>query len=416
MEKSRKIGPLLLSGLMIGPILGSGIIILPPLVYSVAGDWALIAWGLMIVTGFFFALVFGKLSMLHPGDAGVATVIEHAFGRRVKYLSCFYLFGAVLFGPVAVMLTAAHYLLPNSAVSHALVAVPLLLLCNGILLRPLNNIGIIALILSSISALTLFCGGVITLLFQRKEVVMLQDYSGGHFGYALLLLFWTIVGWEVVGSYSGEVKDPQKNIMRAVVFSAIVIGLVSLVVSGAVQMAAPMLYADKPLHVTAIITPLFGSGSENLMSILVLALCSVTYLLFVGSVARLVSSLAVAGVIPTVLSRKNLNGAPVYAVVLLTSVHLIVLLACHMGVMDVESLVALADGFFIANAFIGLVAAVKMLKDTVLRVVSAILCILFFIIFINSSSIMICVVLLLAGMFLFLPKHSKQRLTAKYNK
>ena len=45
----KKIGWLSLSGLIVGPILGSGIILLPTTVLGVAGDWALPAWGLMVV-------------------------------------------------------------------------------------------------------------------------------------------------------------------------------------------------------------------------------------------------------------------------------------------------------------------------------------------------------------------------------
>jgi len=43
MGVERKLGPVLLSGLIIGPVLGSGIILLPPLVYQIAGDQAIIA-------------------------------------------------------------------------------------------------------------------------------------------------------------------------------------------------------------------------------------------------------------------------------------------------------------------------------------------------------------------------------------
>ena len=88
MEK--KIGWLLLSGLIIGPIMGTGIILLPPLVYQVAGVWALPAWVVMVCVSFFFAFIFSSLTILSPGDAGVANAIEKAFGKQVKLLASFY--------------------------------------------------------------------------------------------------------------------------------------------------------------------------------------------------------------------------------------------------------------------------------------------------------------------------------------
>ncbi|HHD57345.1 MAG TPA: amino acid permease, partial [Desulfobulbaceae bacterium] len=133
--QNKKLGPFLLSGLMIGPILGSGIIILPPLVYQVAGNQALAAWMLIVGLSFFFAVIFGRLSILFPGDAGVARAIEEAFGSRVKKLTSLYLIGAVLFGPVAVLLTAAKYLRPLHDLPEPLLALPILLICTGLLLR-----------------------------------------------------------------------------------------------------------------------------------------------------------------------------------------------------------------------------------------------------------------------------------------
>lgn len=397
--EQKKIGPLLLSGLMIGPILGSGIIILPPLIYGVAGDWAIFSWLLMAGLGFLFAVVFGKLSILFPGEAGVAAAIECAFGSNVKNLTCFYLIGAVLFGPIAVILTAAEYLLPDAPTYSTLAGFFLVFCCVCFLLFRISVIGLISLIASSLCAAVLFSGGILTLLFYRKDSIDLHNFSGNEFGYGLLLLFWTIVGWEVIGSYSGEVKNPRKSIMRAVYFSAAVIALVSLTVSGAVQMADPLLLAGGKLQVTAIIVPVFGRHAVFLMSAVVLSLCVTTYLLFVGGVARLVASLAENGVLPFFLGKKNSRGAPVAAVALFGGTHIAVLASAMAGVFTIETLVALADGFFIANAFIGLAAAFKLLEARLLRGVSFLLCISFAGIFMQSSLPVIGIVVLMALYF-----------------
>ena len=56
--RTRKLGPVLLTGFIIGPILGSGIIILPPLAYGLLGSWALPAWVAITLIGALFALTF----------------------------------------------------------------------------------------------------------------------------------------------------------------------------------------------------------------------------------------------------------------------------------------------------------------------------------------------------------------------
>ncbi|KYC67932.1 hypothetical protein B4092_3471 [Bacillus licheniformis] len=108
--REKKLGPLLLSGLMTGPILGSGIILLPPMIHQTAGDYAIFAWLLMLGIGFLFAWVFARLSVEYPNDAGIAYAAEKAFGSRVKKLAVFYFIMAASFGPAAVLMTAGEYI------------------------------------------------------------------------------------------------------------------------------------------------------------------------------------------------------------------------------------------------------------------------------------------------------------------
>lgn len=393
---AKTLGPLLLSGMMIGPILGSGIIILPPLAYGVAGDWAIFAWALMAVAGFFFAFTFARLSILHPGSGGVTTAIAMAFGPATKRLTSLYLIGAVFFGPVAVMLTAADYLFPDRSTAP-LLALPMLLACSWLLQRKIDSIGKVSLVVSSLAAAILVAGGTTTLLFHHKPAMDLTPFAAGDFGYTLLLLFWSIVGWEVVGNYSGEVRDPQKTITRAVGFSAAVVTVVSLVVGAAIQFADPALTGGGKLQVSAIIAPLFAGYSKPVMALLTLSLCTATYLLFVGAVARLIGSMAKEKYLPGILGATNRCGAPVGAIALLTAIHLAVLGAAAFGIVDTEILVALADGFFIANAFIGIAAAGKLFPGRLQRTCTLLLGLFFIIIFLHSHILVILLILAMAA-------------------
>lgn len=391
-DNRKRLGPVALSGLMIGPILGSGIIILPPLVYGVAGNWALPAWLLMSLIGFFFAIIFGRLGVLFPGDGGVSNAIEVACGTDMKKLASYYLVGAVCFGPVAVMLTAAQFL--NLNVNLPLAAM-ILTCCSGcLLLRNINSIGRVAFVLSYLSAGTLFIGGVVTLVFHRKMTSGPWDFSVDAFGYSLLLLFWTIVGWEVIGNYSGDIKNPEKTVRRAVVFCASIIALVSLTVAAGVQMADPGLSAGV-LDVTVIIRPIFGGLSGQVMGLLAVSLCITTYLMFVGGVARLVASLAFEGHLPEILSTRSASNAPAAAIAVLTLVHLMILLLTWQGLIQVEGLIALADGFFIANAVLGLVAAIKVIDQLVLRLASGVLILMFLAILFHASTLVLVIICLM---------------------
>ena len=399
----KKLGPFLLSGLMIGPILGSGIIILPPLVYQVAGNWALPAWALIVGLSFFFAVIFGRLSILFPGDAGVARAIEEAFGSRVKKLTSFYLIGAVLFGPVAVLLTAAKYLRPIYNMPEPLLALPILLICTVLLLRQVTSIGRISFILSTAIALTLFVGGADILLFHRQPAAPLPPFSGLQFGYGLLLLFWTMVGWEVVGNYSGDVRDPETTIPRAVIFSVCIMAAVSLTVAAAVQMISPAMVRGAAVTITDLIRPLFGGSSDSIMAALVAALCITSYLLFTGGVARLAASLAKDGYLPAILARKSSTRAPFIAILVFAFFHLAVLTAVYYHITNIEQLVALADGFFIANALIGILSAIRLLQSRILRIAARLLALVFSGILLNGGAVVIAIIVVMAVGFLLQP-------------
>jgi APA family basic amino acid/polyamine antiporter len=405
----KKLGPLLLSGLMIGPILGSGIIILPPLVYQVAGNWAFLAWLLIVGASFFFATIFGRLSILFPGSGGVANAIAYAFGERVKLLTSYYLIGAVLFGPVAVMLTAARYLEMDSGYPLAMIGAAPLAVCTGMLLLQVTSIGRISLFISTLVAATLFAGATSVLLFHRKLSLTLPPFSGSEFGYGLLLLFWTVVGWEVVGNYSGDVRDPEKTIPRAVTFSVCIMALVSLSVAAAVQMIDPELIAGNSITITDLIRPLFGNLSDAGMALLVTSLCITSYLLFTGGVARLIAFLADQRELPGFLAQKLPGKAPASAILFLASCHLLVLLGVYFGLTDIEQLVALANGFFIANALIGILAAIKLLKNGILRIAAMLLSLVFTGIFLQSAIPVIAIILGMGIYFLYRPRTGSQK-------
>lgn len=396
--KQKKLHSLLLSGLIIGPVLGSGIIILPPVVYQTAGNWALPAWIIMIGVSFVFAYIFGFLSILYPGDSGVTLAVRHALGKNMSILTSFYLIGAVFFGPVAVLMTASEYISPALLLDPVFTAFFLLCLCLFFLTRNVSNIGRIALVLSSASVIVLLIGGISTLLFFRKEIPAMEPFDLPSFGYSLLLLFWTIVGWEVIGNYSGDIEAPEKTIPKAISISAIVVAVVCLTVAAAIQFVDPAMIPAGGLTISSLLYPVFGAAGKTVMSAIVFSLCITTYLLFVGGVARLICALAHDNILPKIFKKRLKNNAPVTAILVLGFSHVITLFLVSNNVFQIESLIALADGFFISNALIGIIAAIKLFKQKPLKILAILLAIFLFSVLLFSSKIVLSVLLIMAIM------------------
>lgn len=291
--RKKKLGPVLLSGLIIGPILGSGIILLPPLIYKTTGDYAIIAWLLIMGIGFLFASLFGKLSILFPSESGVAHAVDQAFGPSMKQLTSIFFIIAGCLGPTAVLMTASQYiaaLFSNFKVPLEGIGFLLMCLCVLILLLDISSIGKISFVFSTAATVLLLSGGIRSIPHFRSEQLVQTSFSFGDFGYSILLLFWALVGWEIIGNYSMDVKNRKKTIPQAITISTLTVTVVCLVVAGATQWIVIPSSHQEDLRITAILATLFGEFAVPLIAFITTVLCMSTYLLVVGGVSRLIAS------------------------------------------------------------------------------------------------------------------------------
>jgi|LGVE01.1.fsa_nt_gb APA family basic amino acid/polyamine antiporter len=369
---NRKIGPFLLSGLMIGPILGSGIILLPPLAYGQLGKTSIWAWLTMMVLGALFAIVFAKLTILHPGDGGMTNAIEQAFGKKIKLYASLLMISAVTFGPTAVMLTAAEYLNKLGllqSIPQPFIAIVLVLVSFVVLMKDTKIISTISFVLSTLIAVTLLTASIVVLVEKGVHIAPIQSIEIQSFGKTVLLLFWAIIGWEIIGNYSSQIRDLKKTITLATGISIVVITVTYLIISLAVQ---SFTYTDG-LSLVEVIYPVFGAASTWILALLVTGLCICTYLLIVGALARLLSTLSSEGYLPKTLSKKTKADININSILYFVIVHLIVLFVYYLDVLNIERIVNIANGFFLLNAVIGLVAAVKVIDSMFFKISSSVL-------------------------------------------
>lgn len=371
-NETKKIGTIRMSGLMIGPILGSGIILLPPLAYSKMGTSAIWAWILMMGLGAIFALIFSKLTVAHPGDGGMTVAIEKVLGRRFKILASLLMMTAVSFGPTAVMLTAANYLGKLKlfeGISVNLIAMALVLVCLLLLMKELKFISTLSLVTSVVIGLVLFMSSVVSLTQNGIQISPLSMGEWMPLGKTVMLLFWAIIGWEIVGNYAMQVKDLKKTIPRATALSLVAVTTIYLIIALAVQ-SFPY---TETLSLVDVLVPVFGQFSEVVLALLITGLCVSTYLLIVGALARLVYDLSQDGVLPKFFAHKNKNEVPFRGVLYFSMAHLLVLTLVSVNVLSLEVIVTIANGFFLANALIGLVASYGVVDGWLFKIGAAVL-------------------------------------------
>ncbi|WP_162984569.1 APC family permease [Poseidonibacter antarcticus] len=391
-HNSNRLNTFTLSGLIIGPILGSGLILLPPLLYNMVGNFSLIIWAIILTLGFIFALIFGKLAVLYKGDGGVSLATKEAMGKKYQLLTSFYLICAVFFGPVAVLIIAAEFIKPYFPnVSLELLGFFIYILTYLFLLIKINFLGKLMLIVSSVITLIFLISSINIILNINNFHFTLPTLSINEFGHSLIIVFWSIVGWEVIGNYSKEVEK-TKTLTNAVKLSAIIISLVYILT--AIAICFGDFPKDEEFKLVWIIKPIFTDFSNAILATVSIILCIGTLILFVGGVARLISSLNLT----TYTSKHLSNNTPIGALNLLSIIYIITLLLVYSKILTLDNLVAFADGFFIANAIIGLITAVILFEKGFLKISAIILSILFGIILLFSNIFIILVIFLL---FLF---------------
>jgi len=330
---------------------------------------------------------------LYPGDGGVSLATKAAMGKKYQLLTSLYLICAVFFGPVAVLLIAANFIadyFPD--ISTVTLGFCIYLVTYAMLLVKIDFLGKLMLVVTSAITIIFLISSINILLHVEKFIFILPSIEMSEIGHSFILVFWSIVGWEVIGNYSNDVED-KKTLTNAVIFSAIVISLVYFLIAMAVCFGD---FEDKnsSFELIWLIEPIFKEYSQIILASVSIVLCIGTLILFVGGVSRLISSLQIT----SYMSKHLQNGTPIGALNFLSFIYFITLVLVYIDYLNLENLVAFADGFFIANAIIGLITAIILFDKGFFRNSAILLSVLFFIILLFSN---IFILLTIIGLFMF---------------
>ncbi len=369
-------GPIQLGGLLAGAVLGSGVILLPPMAEARLGEWSVAAWLIIMVLGAVFASLFARLAVAYPGSEGVPIAIREAFGEKAGQLASNYIICAVCVGPVPVLMTAADSIAHTFALSATQTSgatAAMLLLCATILLRRVTFVSTISLIASIAIGLIMISGSFTTISTSPVSPLPVNAPDIPALGSTLLLLFWAIIGWEIIGNYSMEVRNPERTIPLATIIGVTAVSVVYLLVGWAMHSIESSKHGS--LNVARTVEPLLGGYANFTVMLVTCALCICTYLMIIGGVSRLIATLAAKGKLPSILAKANANNAPYRAILILLCIHMLDLFLIHTGVVTLEDLVSFANVFFLANSLIAVGAALKIFESLAVRIPCMILCI-----------------------------------------
>jgi APA family basic amino acid/polyamine antiporter len=230
----RALGPGMAMAVVVGNVIGSGIYVKPGGIARDAGDFRVIlaAWvigGLICLMG---SLCLAELGAMLPAAGGIYVYLREAFGRPVAFLFGWtdFLFNkpasigaltVVFVGMVTkerLPLGAWSEVVVESAVIAAIAWINILGVIWGGRLQALTTIAK-ALFLAGVALLPYYAAQWRSIPLEpgnlASTVAAAKETLPTAFAAALLGVLWAYNGWESLGTVAEEIREPQRNIPRA---------------------------------------------------------------------------------------------------------------------------------------------------------------------------------------------------------
>ena len=268
----------------IGPFITIGVILA-----AMGGPQAVLGWFLGAVFSICDGLVYAELGAAMPGAGGAYIYFREAYNRNTwgRLLSFLFLWQTLFTAPLAISAACvgfadyAQYALPS--LTHGgvvIVAIAACALVTFLLYRPITTVGRLGVVLLAIVLAAMFW--VITAGIIHLNPRMAFDFPPGAFhlskgffyglGSATLIALYNFGGYGNITYLGGEVKDPSRNIPRAIVLSIVAVTVLYLLMSVTIIGTIPWRQAAvSHAVVSEFIGKLYGPHAGALMTVLILA-------------------------------------------------------------------------------------------------------------------------------------------------
>ena len=364
---NKELGLLQGIGLLCTSLLGTGVFVVPALAATAAGDVSLWAWLILIVLVLPVAFTFAQLGRHFPHAGGAPHLIGRAFGGRMERISAFLFLAVLPVGlPAALNIATGFWHALFALNDGAIIAIQLATLGLILLLgqRPARTSGgvqiAIALAIIATIGLIWFKGDL-----PHAEQPLLPSLSGNWqlLPVALVVMFWCFVGIEAFTHLGEEFKNPQRDFPLALLLGVLLAGLVYWACSVAVLSFHA--YGDVRSDAASLphmLDLLLGDQARWLSAGIGYLACFASMNVYIQGFSRLIWSLADEGKLPHALARRNANGVPANALLLVvTCCALCAVLAWSLS-LSLDQLIRYANGNFIVIYLLSMAAGWVLLR------------------------------------------------------
>jgi len=311
--------------IIVGIIIGAGIFQMAPDIARGAYCW----WGVLAIwlagglISLFGALGYAELASAYPQEGGDYVYLSRAYGRWAGYLFGWIQLAIVRPGDIAVMAFAfamyartiydplANYHFSYSLRIYAAIATVILTVINILGVKEGKWTQNILTIVKALGLLAIV--GVAVIAPQGTPTT--ETFEPFPISLALIFVLFTFGGWNEMAYVAAEVKNPRRNIVRALVLGSAAVIVLYLLVNGAfLRTLGYTGLATSKAVATDCVSTVFPEAAGQLISVLVCisALGAVNGLIFTG--ARISYALGTEHRAFGALGRwHGLTGTPIWA-------------------------------------------------------------------------------------------------------
>ncbi len=411
----------------VGNVLGAGIYALIGEVLGETGNLSWLAFVLASITGALTGLSYAELSAMYPKSAAEFVYTEEAF--KIRILS-FILGWIIIFSGI---LSASTVALAFGGYLSDLISIPSIFLniifaiILVLFLSIINFIGIKTSTRTNILFTLIEVSGLIIIIiigfFGKQEPNYFILPSGSSFAVifsAVALIFFAYIGFEDIANIAEEVKEPQKNLPKAIIYSIIITTILYCFTAIAVVSILPynqIAASEAPLNTVA--REVLGSVGGTIMSFIALFATANTVLIMLIVTSRMMYGMARDKALPEGLSRISPRyRTPIISVLLAMGFTIIPILFGDISLVAHATVFGVLINFILVN--ISLLALRKKKPDVerpfelkpsikgfpVIALLGSIICIALLFTF-NWYIILIQIIIILCGIVVFYAMKSK---------
>ena len=262
---------------VVGSTIGVGILRTPGTIAALIPNATLImcCW---IAIGLYILLAassYAELTTMFPKAGGAYNYIKIAFGNYFGFVNGWFDFLCNAIAPAYFCIVLSEYSLlifPQLASGKTLIAISFLTFFTAVNLPGIKSGSLIQKVTSAIKVILFLILIIGCFLFKPTKQIPAQQtmMTGGlilGIFKALQLIMGTYDGWMSVSFFAEEDSDPNKNIPKSYLLGALTIGLLYVLINGAILYVLPVeTIAKSPLAASDAANAAFGGWSATLMT------------------------------------------------------------------------------------------------------------------------------------------------------